>query len=49
MADWIKEYDPEANFFLNDYDILIGRMLQKYVDHIKDLQGCGMSIDGIGV
>lgn len=49
MADWIKGYDPEAKLFLNDYDILTGRLLQKYVDHIKDLQERGVSIDGIGV
>jgi endo-1,4-beta-xylanase len=49
MAGWIKEYDPEAKLFLNDYDILTGNLLQKYVDHIKDLQGRGMPIDGIGV
>lgn len=49
MADWIKEYDPEAKLFLNDYDILTGRMLQEFTDHIKDLQGRGMPIDGLGV
>jgi GH35 family endo-1,4-beta-xylanase len=49
MADWIKEYDPDAKLYLNDYDILTGRLLQEYVDHIKDLQGRGMPIDGIGV
>jgi len=49
MADWIIEYDPEAKLFLNDYDILTGRMLQEYVDHIKDLQVRGMPVDGIGV
>jgi GH35 family endo-1,4-beta-xylanase len=49
MADWIKKYDPDAKLFLNDYDVLTGRMLQEYMDHIKDLQGRGMPIDGIGV
>jgi len=49
MAGWIKEYDPDAKLYLNDYDILTGNMLQEYVDHIKDLQGRGMPIDGIGV
>ena len=49
MAGWIKDYDPEAKLFLNDYDILTGKMLQDYVDHIKDLRGRGMPIDGIGV
>ncbi|HCU18921.1 MAG TPA: glycoside hydrolase [Bacteroidales bacterium] len=49
MADWIKEYDPDAKLYLNDYDILTGRLLQEYVDHIKDLQGRGIPIDGIGV
>jgi GH35 family endo-1,4-beta-xylanase len=49
MTGWIKKYDPEAKLFLNDYDILTGNMLQEFVDHIKDLQGRGMPIDGIGV
>jgi len=49
MADWIKEEDPDAKLFLNDYDILTGRLLQEYVDHIKDLQGRGLPIAGIGV
>jgi len=49
MAGWIKEYDHGAKLFLNDYDILTGNMLQDYVDHINDLQGRGMPIDGIGV
>lgn len=49
MAGWIKEFDPDAKLFLNDYDILTGNMLQEFVDHIKDLQGRGMPIDGIGV
>ena len=49
MADWIIKYDPEAKLFLNDYDILTGRMLQEFSDHIKDLQGRGMQIDGLGI
>jgi GH35 family endo-1,4-beta-xylanase len=49
MADWIKDYDPGAKLFLNDYDILTGNLLQEYVDHIKDLQARGVPIDGIGV
>lgn len=49
MADWIKESDPGAKLFLNDYDILTGNLLQEYVDHIKDLQARGVPIDGIGV
>jgi len=49
MANWILECDPEAKLYLNDYDILTGKMLQKFVGHIKDLQDRGMPIHGIGV
>ena len=49
MVDWIREYDPDAKLFLNDYDILTGRMLQEFSDHIKDLQGRGITIDGLGL
>jgi GH35 family endo-1,4-beta-xylanase len=49
MADWIKECDPDAKLYLNDYDILTGRLLQEYTDHIKDMQKRGVPISGIGV
>ncbi len=49
MANWVKEADPEAKLFLNDFDILTGNRLYRFVDHVKDLQRRGVSIDGIGV
>lgn len=49
MAAWVKEGDPEAKLFLNDFDILTGNRLYRFVDHVKDLQSRGVSFDGIGM
>jgi len=49
MADWVKEADPDARLFFNDYDILTGRRLDDYIKHIRGLLEQGASMDGIGV
>jgi len=49
MATWVKQADPGAKLFLNDYDILTGRRLDDYVAHIRGLLDQGAPIDGIGV
>ena len=49
MADWIKEGDPEAKLFMNDFDVLTGRRLYRFVDHVRELLDRGVSIDGLGV
>jgi len=49
MADWVKEADPGAKLFFNDYDILTGRRLDDYIKHIRGLLGQGAPMDGIGV
>jgi len=49
MAMWVKEGDPEAKLFLNDYDILTGNRLADYVKHIHTLLDMGVPIAGIGV
>jgi GH35 family endo-1,4-beta-xylanase len=49
MSDWVKECDPDAKLYLNDYDILTGNSLEEFVEHIKDLKNRGVSFDGIGV
>lgn len=49
MADWIKQEDPEAQLFLNDYDILTGNRLNDYMRHIRSLVKEGVQIDGVGV
>ena len=49
MAGWVKQEDPEAKLFLNDYDILTGRRLNDYMRHIRGLVNEGASIDGVGV
>ena len=49
MAAWVKEVDPGAKLFLNDYDILTGKRLDDYVEQIRGLLAEGASIDGIGV
>ena len=49
MAQWVREGDPEARLYLNDYDILTGRRLDDYVRHIRTLLDQGVPIAGIGV
>jgi len=49
MADWVKEADPGAKLFLNDFGILTGQRLHRFVEHVKDMQNRSVAIDGIGV
>jgi len=49
MAAWVRQGDPNAVLFLNDYDILTGNRLNDYVAHIRGLLDQGVPIGGIGV
>jgi endo-1,4-beta-xylanase len=49
MALWVKDGDPDASLFVNDYDILTGRRLDDYVKHIRELTEMGVPVAGIGV
>jgi endo-1,4-beta-xylanase len=49
MALWVKDGDPNAKLYLNDYDILTGRRLDDYVKHIRELLAMGVPVAGIGV
>ena len=49
MARWVKESDPDATLYVNDYDILTGNRLQDYVTHIQGLLDQKIPIGGIGV
>lgn len=48
MAQWVREGDPKAVLFVNDYDILTGRRVDDYVAHIRKLLGQGVPLGGIG-
>jgi GH35 family endo-1,4-beta-xylanase len=49
MAAWFKAADPGARLFLNDYDILTGKLLDEYVRHIRAFLDQGVPFAGIGV
>lgn len=49
MALWVKQNDPSAKLFLNDYNILTGVELNAYAKQIRKLLDQGVPIDGIGV
>ncbi len=49
MALWVKEGDPNAKLFVNDYDITTGVKLDDYVKHIRSLLDIGVPLSGIGV
>ena len=49
MAHWMRQEDPKAVLFLNDYDILTGRRLKDYVAQIRKFLDQGVPLGGIGV
>jgi GH35 family endo-1,4-beta-xylanase len=49
MAEWVREGDPGAILYLNDYDILTGRRLDDYLAHIRAFLDEGVGFAGIGV
>jgi len=49
MALWMRQEDPEAVLYLNDYDILTGARLEDYVVHIRKILDQGVPVGGIGV
>ena len=49
MAAWMRQEDPQAVLYLNDYDILTGRRLEDYAVQIRKLLDQGVPIGGIGV
>lgn len=49
MAQWVRQGDPEAVLYLNDYDILTGVRLDDYCRHIRGLIDQGVPVGGIGV
>ncbi len=49
MASWVRQEDPNAVLYLNDYDILTGRRLDDYIVHIRKFLDQGVPFGGIGV
>jgi endo-1,4-beta-xylanase len=49
MAEWALQGDPGARLWLNDYDILTGNQLGRYMAHIRELLSQGVPVAGIGV
>lgn len=49
MVEWVRQGDPEAVLYLNDYDILTGNRLEDFVAHVRRFQDQGVRFDGIGV
>jgi len=49
MAAWVRQGDPDAVLYLNDYDILTGRRLDDYIAHARRFLDQGVPLGGIGV
>ncbi len=49
MAQWVKDGDPNAKLFVNDYDVATGNRLGDYVKDIRRLLDMGVPLAGIGV
>jgi GH35 family endo-1,4-beta-xylanase len=48
MFLWTKSADPAAVLYVNDYNIMSGNEVLKYVEHIKALIDQGAPVGGIG-
>jgi GH35 family endo-1,4-beta-xylanase len=48
MAAWMRQEDPQAVLYLNDYDITTGRRVEDYAVQIRKLLDQGVPIGGIG-
>lgn len=49
MAGWVLQGDPGASLWVNDYDILTGKRLDDFMQHIRTLIADGVPVAGIGV
>jgi GH35 family endo-1,4-beta-xylanase len=49
MAAWMRQEDPQAVLYLNEYDILTGRRLEDYIAQIRKFLDQGVHIGGLGV
>jgi len=48
MFGWVKAADPGATLYVNDYNIMSGGEVQRYVAHIQSLIDQGVPVGGIG-
>jgi GH35 family endo-1,4-beta-xylanase len=48
MFRWCRESDPNARLYVNDYNILDGRELDRYIEQIRTLRQRGVPVGGIG-
>jgi GH35 family endo-1,4-beta-xylanase len=48
MFRWCREADPTARLYVNDFNILNGRELDRYIEQIRTLRQRGVPIGGIG-
>jgi GH35 family endo-1,4-beta-xylanase len=49
MAEWVRQGDPDAVLYLNDYDVLTGNRLDDFIAHTRKFLRQGVPIGGIGV
>jgi len=45
---WAKEAAPDVTFYVNEYGVLQGNEVDRYVDHIRQLLDAGAEVGGIG-
>ncbi|QZZ21050.1 endo-1,4-beta-xylanase [Leptothermofonsia sichuanensis E412] len=49
IFQWCRDADPTARLYVNDYDVLNGKLLDAYVHQIRSLLDRGVPVGGIGV
>ncbi len=45
---WAKEIAPDTHFYVNEFGVLQGNEVDKYVKHIRELMAAGAAVGGIG-
>jgi len=45
---WAMDVAPQNTYYVNEYDVLQGNQVDRYVAHIKALQAAGAKVGGIG-
>lgn len=49
MFIWCAKADPQARLYLNEYDILNGKLVDAYAEQIRLLLARGIPVGGIGI
>jgi endo-1,4-beta-xylanase len=49
MFQWAKQANPNVVLYVNEFDVIDGKLTDKYIEQIKEFQRRGLPVGGIGV